>query len=138
MLLFVSVNLFVRLPRIPDELDRPAQMLMGFLSGLLGGLTAVWAPTLAMYLAARHVSKDEFVRASGLLIFVGAVPLALGYVLQGFMTGPLAVISAAMLVPALAGFTTGEYLRYRMSTERFRLILMIVFLLLGLRRGYCV
>ena len=84
----------------------------------MGGLTAVWAPPLAIYLAARQADKDEFVRASGLLILLGSLPLAASYVAQGLMTGWLALLSGAMILPALIGFTAGEALRARLSPER--------------------
>ncbi len=132
ILLFVAVNLTVTLPQLPDRLDRPAQALAGLVAGIMGGLTAVWAPPLAIYLAARQADKDEFVRASGLLILLGSLPLAASYVAQGLMTGWLALLSGAMILPALIGFTAGEALRARLSQERFRTVLMVVFLGLGL------
>jgi uncharacterized membrane protein YfcA len=107
-------------------------VIAGILAGLMGGLTSVWAPPMAVYLAARHVPKTEFVRASGLLIFLGSLPLAAGYIHQGYLTGELTLISLALLVPAFAGFALGEALRQRMSEQTFRQALLVVFLLMGL------
>ena len=98
----------------------------------MGGLTAVWAPPLVMYLSARQVHRDEFVRATGLLLFIGSVPLCAGYALTGHLTATLAGQSALMLIPTLAGFTLGERLRRGLSAQRFRMILLMVFLVLGL------
>ena len=132
ILIFVAVNVSLSLPRLPDRLDKPEQILAGLLAGIMGGLTAVWAPPLAIYLTARRVDKDEFVRASGLLILVGSLPLAVGYIAQGHLTGHLALISGAMILPGLFGFTLGEALRARLSQKRFRTVLFLVFLGLGL------
>lgn len=132
ILVFVAVNLALAIPALPLRLDRPAQVVLGLIAGIMGGLTAVWAPPMGIYLAARQVDKDEFVRATGLLIAIGSLPLLLGYVAQGFLTAPLAVMSLAMLVPTFLGFSLGEVLRRRLSQERFRKLLLLVFLVLGL------
>lgn len=132
ILVFVGVNLRFTLPQLPTRYDRTAQLGFGSAAGVVGGLTGVWAPPLAIYLTARGTPKDEFVRASGLLIFVGSTPLALGYVQQGFLTWELALISAALIAPTLIGFSVGEALRKRLSQERFRLVFLYIFLALGL------
>ncbi|NKB27778.1 MAG: TSUP family transporter [Rhodobacteraceae bacterium] len=132
ILIFVAANLSLSLPRLPDRLDRRAQVLAGLVAGVMGGLTAVWVPPLAIYLTARQVDKAEFVRASGLLIFLGSLPLAAGYVAQGLLGGWLALLSAAMILPGLAGFTVGERLRNRLSPARFRMVMLLVFLFFGL------
>ncbi|MDU8944025.1 sulfite exporter TauE/SafE family protein [Ovoidimarina sediminis] len=132
ILIFVAVNATRFAPRIPDAFDRPAQIGFGIVAGVMGGLTSVWAPPMAVYLAARRVPKDEFVRASGLLIFLGSLPLAFGYLREGFVTTPLLLLSLGLLVPTILGFTLGEALRTRLSEEAFRRVLLGVFFLMGL------
>jgi len=131
ILLFVAVNASRWRPRIPDRLDRPAQGLAGALAGVMGGLTSVWAPPIVIYLAARETPKDEFVRASGLLLLMGTVPLCLGYVQQGFLTPPAAATSAALLIPTFLGFALGEKLRGHLSEVAFRRALLLAFFVMG-------
>ena len=131
ILLFVAVNASSWRPVIPDRLDRPAQGLTGALAGVIGGLTSVWAPPIVIYLAARQTPKDEFVRASGLLLLMGTIPLSLGYVQQGFLTPQAALISAALLIPTLLGFTLGEKLRGHLSEVAFRRALLFAFFVMG-------
>ena len=132
LLIFVAVNASRWAPEIPDSKGRIAQLITGTVAGLMGGVTSVWAPPMAVYLAARRVGKDEFVRASGLLIFLGSVPLALGYMSQGYLTREIGLVSLVMLIPTFAGFAFGERLRRRVSEDGFRLILLVVFALMGL------
>ncbi|MCG6904406.1 MAG: sulfite exporter TauE/SafE family protein [Rhodobacter sp.] len=132
ILIFVAVNASRWAPRIPDHRDHAAQMFTGAFAGIMGGVTSVWAPPMAVYLAARGVAKDEFVRASGLLIFLGSLPLAIGYLGQGFLDRQLGLMSLAMLVPTFAGFAFGESLRHRLSETGFKRFLLIVFALMGL------
>ncbi len=132
ILAFVLVNATKWAPVIPAPLDRPAQIVAGALSGVMGGLTSVWAPPMAVYLAARHTPKAEFVRASGLLIFCGSLPMAAGYIFQGYLSAQTALLSTLLLVPTLAGFALGERLRHGLSEEAFRKLLLAVFFLMGL------
>lgn len=132
IIVFVITNLTLRLPPLPDRFDRAAQIGFGTLGGITGGLTAIWAPPLAIYLLLRHVDRDEFVRVSGLLIFLGSIPLLIGYFQQGHMDGEFAVASALMTIPALLGFAIGERLRRNLSASRFRNILLVMFLIFGM------
>ena len=132
IVLFATVNLAVRVPPLPARFDKAAQVFFGTLAGIMGGITAVWAPPMAIYLTAMQVPKDDFVRATGLLIFLGCLPLVWGYWATGQMTGSLMGLSAAMLVPTLLGFSIGERLRRSMDQERFRRVFLWIFLVLGL------
>lgn len=135
---FAVVNLRFAVPPLPDRFDRAGQVFFGAMAGVLGGLSGVWAAPMVIYLTARNVSKDEFVRATGLMIFMGSLPLVYGYVREGILTPDLAVVTLLMVVPTLLGFSMGARMRARLSNERFRRVLLYVFLLLGLnllRRG---
>ena len=129
---FSVLNLRFEIPPLPMRFDRLAQVGFGAVAGVLGGLSGVWAAPMIVYLTARQVPKDEFVRASGLLIFLGSLPLVVGYVQQGFLTRDLAVVSGFLVLPTLVGFALGARLRSGLSNEKFRRVLLYVFLLLGL------
>ena len=132
LLMFVAVSTSKFAPDIPDKHDTAAQIGTGSVAGLIGGVTSVWAPPMAIYLAARKVTKDEFVRASGLLIFLGSLPLIAGYARQGILTAEATLLSAAMLLPAMVGFALGEAARNHLSETGFRKLLLIFFTLMGL------
>jgi hypothetical protein len=132
ILVFVGVNASKWAPHIPDHRDRGAQIIAGAFAGIMGGITSVWAPSMAIYLAARGTKKDEFVRATGLLILLGSLPLAVGYIRQGYLTPQLALIGTALLIPAMLGFTLGEHARKRLSEQAFRRALLVAFAVMGL------
>jgi uncharacterized membrane protein YfcA len=132
ILLFVAVNASNIAPTIPDRNDTWAQCIAGIIGGIMGGLTSVWAPPLVIYLAARQTSKDDFVRATGLIFSVGSIPLAAGYFRAGLMTSEMVTTSTLVLIPTFAGFWIGERLRYKMSEQAFKKIVLIVFFLMGL------
>lgn len=132
ILLFVAINVLGTPPELPKRLDRPAQLLLGSATGLFGGLAAVYAPGIAIYLAMRHVEKEEMVRATGLLVFAGSLPLLAGYLTQDLLSPRLALVSALMVIPTLIGFQIGEKVRHGLSQEAFKNVFFIVFFFLGL------
>lgn len=119
-------------PALPERLDKPVQFVAGFISGVTGGLTAIWSPPMVMYLHSRHLSKNDFVAFTGFLIMCGTLPLALGYLLNGLLTRELAMGSALMILPTLAGFTIGELMRSRLNGKQFQKFVLVVFCIMGL------
>ena len=129
---FSLVSLGYSPPALPRHFDRAAQIVTGVVAGFLGGLTGIWGPPLVMYLLARRVDKEEFVRASGILLFAGGIPLAAGYVHAGQFDGDRAILSLGMVVPTLLGFAVGEALRRHLNTEQFRKLILLFFLFVGI------
>lgn len=132
ILLFVAMNMVRLSPVIPAERDKAAQILFGAVGGVLGGLAGVWGPPMVMYLTARATPKEEFVRATGLLILAGSIPLAIGYAWNGDLTAGRMAISALLILPTFAGFALGETLRRHLSEAAFKRLLLWVFLIMGL------
>ena len=131
-LLYVAVSATKWAPDIPDSKDTAAQIGGGILGGIMGGLSGVWAPPVAIYLAARGSSKDEFVRATGLLLMTGSIPLLWGYAKAGYLSGQLFWLSVALLIPTFAGFSIGERLRNSLSESAFRRMMLVLFAIMGL------
>lgn len=132
VMLFSVLSLAWAPPTLPERFDKLGQAVAGFASGVLGGLTAIWAPAMVTYLMARRVEKDDFVRATGVMIFAGTLPLIGGFWQGGLITGPSAGLSLLMTLPALLGFAIGERLRRALDAERFRKVVLLVFLIMGL------
>jgi len=119
-------------PKMPAHLDRPVQFFAGAVSGLMGGLTAIWSPPMVIYLLSIRCEKEDFVRFTGFLILCGTIPLSIGYVLNGLLDKQLALASCLMIVPTLLGFTIGESIRKFMSVEQFQKAVLLLFFLMGL------
>jgi len=99
---------------------------------VLGGLTAVWAAPIVIYLVSRRTEKEEFIRATGLLITFGSIPLIFGFWSNGIFSQDEATLSAFLIIPALLGFRLGEAIRRRLPVERFAATVQGFFLLMGL------
>ena len=109
------------------------QVLIGTLSGVLGGLSSIWSPPVAMYLIARDYAKEDFISATGFLFMVGGIPLGLGLYFAGALTFAIAIQSFVALIFVLIGFRIGEYLRSFVNQQTFRNCVLVAFIILGLR-----
>ncbi len=132
IILFSLTNLMFNPPAIPNRLDRACQSVFGVISGITGGLTAIWSPAIAIYLIGRGKEKDEFVGISGFLFLVGSIPLCIGFWQNGMLTGRTALLSMGMMIPTLIGFSIGEYIRRRIDARRFKTLVLVFFLLMGI------
>ncbi|MGI9284080.1 MAG: sulfite exporter TauE/SafE family protein [Pseudomonadales bacterium] len=131
IILFSGTSLLTLPPELPKRYDKAAQIVGGVLAGVLGGLTAIWSPPMVIYLLARRVDKNEFVRAAGMLFALGSIPLGIGYWHAGLLSGNTALLSLSMIVPSLIGYTFGEIIRRHMDPEKFRYTVLVIFALMG-------
>jgi len=131
MIIFALNGLYgIRLPIGPG---RGWQIGFGIASGVLGGLSSIWSPTVAMYLLARNLEKDDFIAATGFLFLAGCFPLALGLYIAGTLTPVTMLQSLIGMCVVLTGFRIGEVMRNHVPQDTFRKIVLVAFLLMGFR-----
>ena len=109
------------------------QIFLGMISGILGGLSSIWSPPVAMYLVARDLEKERFIAATGFLFLIGSVPLALGLFLGGTLNLAVMLQSLTGLIAVLLGFRIGENLRSRVDQKLFQKAVLIAFTIMGVR-----
>lgn len=107
--------------------------------GFLGGLTTIWGPPMVMYFLMLKLDKDTFVRAVGLIWFIGAIPLSLAYWQNGLLNEKTLPISVAICLPGVLGTWIGERIRARINQEVFRKALLVMLFIIGcnlIRRAF--
>jgi len=130
VVIYVLINATRFRVRISDRAAPWAAPPLGILSGLLTGTTGSVGIPIALYLQARNVDKESFLRAIALTFLVSASMLVLALVEKGAISQTNAIISAISLVPAFAGMLIGQRLRGYLSEDRFRMF-VYVFLLIA-------
>ena len=108
------------------------QVLVGITSGIIGGVSAVKAPIM-IYTVGLKLPREEFICAAGFLFFTGGVGLVAGTFSASLLNGITATLSLACCAVALAGFRVGAWIRRGLSDRMFRLILLWVILVMGVR-----
>jgi hypothetical protein len=122
------------------QLGRRGERLLGvpvgFLAGVLGGMTTFFGPPLIMFLFALNLDKDEFVGTISTVYLCAAVPLAVALGMYGLMDLEAYLWSAAAAVPVLLGVLAGQWLRSRISQSAFRRGLLLLLFVVGVRLIY--
>jgi uncharacterized protein len=106
--------------------------LLGFASGILGGVSTLTGPVTITYLMALNLKKNEFVSAISIIYFFGAVPLygamfwfdRIGLRDLGFST--------LALLPMFVGLALGKRLRGKLDEEVFRKLLLAFLVLVAI------
>lgn len=109
-----------------------AAPVVGAASGLVGGVSMLFGPVYAMYLAGLRLGKEQFVAVIALCNVWATFVLAASMVRFNLFGGADLVASLAALIPAFAGLAVGQWLRGRIDEERFRKVLSVVLFLIGL------
>ena len=130
VILYVAINASRFRIRISDRAAPWAAPPLGILSGLLTGTTGSVGIPIALYLQARDVDKESFLRAIALTFLISSSVLVLALLEKGAINRESAIISAVSLVPAFAGMAVGQRLRGRLSEDRFR-VFVFMFLLIA-------
>lgn len=130
VIVYVAINASRFRIRISDGAAPWAAPPLGILSGLLTGTTGSVGIPIALYLQARDVDKESFLRAIALTFLISSSVLVFALLEKGAINRDSAIISAASLIPAFAGMAIGRRLRGRLSEERFR-VFVFVFLLIA-------
>lgn len=106
--------------------------LVGLASGLLSGTTGSLGLPAVIYLQGLGLAKDVLVQAMGIQFFTTGAVWTLALLDQRGITDDNLPVSALALVPAAIGMVAGQWLRRRLSPERFRFWLFVFLFVVGL------
>ncbi len=129
---YVALGMFELKLRLDPRHELMMSPLIGFGSGALTGVTGSLLMPIVLYLQALGLEKEDFVRASGVLLLTVSVAWLLALWAQGALTGAVLSLSAFALVPTGLGLMCGQWLRKRVSEIQFRRIIYGFLLILGL------
>jgi uncharacterized protein len=117
---------------IHADLEKPLAPVIGVVSGFVAGVVGVPIIPLMPYLQGLDIKPSELVQTLGVVLCATSLTLTLSLLNFGLLDGPRAVVSAAAVVPAVAGMWLGQQIRQRLSVEQFRLAVFWALLLTGL------
>ncbi|MBT2771278.1 sulfite exporter TauE/SafE family protein [Halomonas sp. ISL-60] len=116
---------------VPSRHEVWAGPLIGSANGVLTGMTGSFAVPGVMFLQAIGLPKNMLIQAMGMLFMVSTVALAAALQQANFLSLQYGAISAAAVLPALAGMMIGQRIRARLSEQVFRKVFFISLLMLG-------
>ena len=93
---------------LPERTGRWVGPLAGILSGLLGGISAIWGPPLVTYFIMIRLPKEVFIRTTGVIWLAASIPLAGGYLRNGILDAEMVPLSPRRSPPASPASGSGS------------------------------
>ncbi len=117
---------------VRPEHETRAQVVIGSVAGICGGLSGVWGPPTVAFLTAINTPMAEQMRVQGVIYGLGAVALLAAHIQSGVINAQTLPLSAMMVVPAMAGMLVGMRVQGRLDPAKFRRATLIVLVVAGL------
>jgi uncharacterized protein len=129
--LLVSTIFMFAAPKltIPRQFNGWLAPFVGFLSGIMGGIAALYGPPLISYMVARGLNQQEFVKKISILYTFAAAVMIVAFTGFGAMAGRDWVISSFAMVPVFLGMRIGESGRTKLAPQLFRNLVLVVVLI---------
>lgn len=131
ILAFALWQLSGRSLALPIRHRSKAEIGLGIIGGLYGGVSGIWGPPLLVYLVSIGAPKGETVRVQGVVFLIGALALTAAHLHSGLLNATTLPLSALMAVPAMAGLWAGFRLQDRLDQKAFRRWTLVLLALTG-------
>ncbi|HET7340409.1 MAG TPA: sulfite exporter TauE/SafE family protein [Methylomirabilota bacterium] len=131
VLLFGVLNATGFAPRVPRRWEPWLSPPVGFVAGILGGLTNVPGTPLVLYFYALGMDKYEFVRSAAFSFMIFKLVQLAAVTWYGLLSLPLLVLSLGFTVVALAGFAVGLRLQDWLPERAFNRAVLAFLMLTG-------
>ena len=128
---FVLLNATRWSPRVPPATARWLDGPVGFVAGVIGGVTNVPGTPLVIYFYALGLAKHDFVRAVAVTFVLYKIVQLGAITWYGLVTWPLLGLSALLTLVALGGFRVGLAIQDRLDQATFNRAILIFLGLLG-------
>ena len=117
---------------LPAPLIRTLRAPVGFLTGLVNGLTGSQIMPVLPFLLSQPLERPVFLQAINTSFTMSSVIVALGLWQIGFLTSLTLIGSVLALAPMALGLTLGTRIRDRLPTQAFRQVVLYVLIALGI------
>jgi uncharacterized protein len=109
---------------LPQALHGPLQWPVGFLNGVVTGLTGSQVMPLFPYVMSLGLDPARIVQTVNIGVTAASTVTGLGLVMSGLVTRDVAVLSLAAIGPAMLGVAMGTRAREHIPAARFRSIVL--------------
>ena len=132
IIIFTSLNFFgINLKNLKKANEKIFSVIIGFFSGILGGLTTFYAPPIITFLISINLDKEFFIRTTATMYFFASIPLYSSMVYHGLGNYYDLTISLILVMPAIVGQFFGSKVRKKMSNEIFQKLVLIILIIIG-------
>lgn len=126
------VSLWNKTPTMPVKTERVAGPAVGAAAGVMGGITGIFAPLVAVYVQALQVEKQVFVFWLTASFFIGGVVQVLSYYRLGLYNNAILLYAVATFIPVVLGTRLGFWIQDRLPGPAFRRLVLLLVLASGI------
>lgn len=133
VLLIVYSTFSLAGPRLPAPGRHEGWLspMAGAAGGVIFGMVGIFIVPGVLYLETLRLPRDQLVQGLGLTFVTISAVLALSMAGVSLVTGELAILSAAGLVPSFTGIWIGRRIRHRISEAFYRKLFFISLIVTG-------
>ena len=132
IIIFTSLNFFgINLRNLKQAYENKISIIIGFFSGILGGLTTFYAPPIITFLISINLEKEFFIRTTATMYFFASIPLYSSMVYHGLGNYYDLIMSLTLVIPAIIGQFFGSKVRRKLPNEIFQKLVLIILLIIG-------
>ena len=132
IIFFTLINFFgLNLKTIKQNNEKILSVIIGFFSGILGGLSTFYAPPIITFLVSLNLEKESFIRTTATMYFLASIPLYSSLMYHGLGNFYDLLISLVVTAPALLGQYFGTKIREKLSNEIFRKTILSILIIIG-------
>ena len=132
IIFFTTINLLgFNLNKLKPKYEKTLSIIIGFFSGILGGLSTFYAPPIITFLVSLNLNKENFIRTTAAMYFLASIPLYSSLIYHGLGNFYDLLVSFVITVPALVGQFFGTKIRMRLSNAIFRKTILLILIIIG-------
>ena len=133
IIFFTLINFFgLNLKNIKQKNEKILSVMIGFFSGILGGLSTFYAPPIITFLVSLNLEKESFIRTTATMYFLASIPLYSSLIYHGLGDFYDLLISFCLSGPALLGQYFGTKIRMKLSNETFKKTVLSILIIIGI------
>jgi uncharacterized membrane protein YfcA len=118
--------------RLPEKVARKLRAPVGFLTGMVSGLTGVAVMPLVPYFLSARLPPTYFIQCINIAFVMSSTILLVSLGSLGYITVLSLAVSIGAIVPVGIAVKGGVKLRQKTSDEKFRIIVLAMLTFLGI------
>ena len=132
IIVFTFINILgLNLNSLKPKYEKKLSIIIGFCSGILGGISTFYAPPIIAFLVSLNLEKENFIRTTATMYFLASIPLYLSLIYHGLGNFYDLLLSFIITAPALLGQYLGTKIRVKLSNVIFRKIILVILITIG-------
>jgi uncharacterized protein len=136
IMVYIAINVFNPAVTTPERIGYRVAPVVGFLGGMLQGMTGISAPISLVFLHSLRWVRGLFIFAVSIMFLSFGIVQSITLASVGILTWDIMLASALIVIPVLAMMPVGNYVGKRASKRTFELTVLGLLGLLALRLLY--